>query len=187
MRSFLAINLPAAERERLHDALAPLREKTSDVRWLAPDALHMTLKFLGDIEGSDIERIGEIVSDVVAKYPLMTLAAGGVGGFPSIRRANIVWVGVSGDGRFDRLQRDLELATSRLGFTRELRPFRGHITVGRAKSETRAPSLERTAGIVEYTGSIDVRSVELMRSLTDAAGARYEQLARYSLGPGDIE
>jgi RNA 2',3'-cyclic 3'-phosphodiesterase len=187
VRAFLAVNLPPATRVELYGALEPLRTSLADVRWLPAESLHMTLKFLGDVEGPDVERISATASDVLVKYPPMTLSMGGVGGFPSIRRANIVWIGVAVDPTFERMQRDVELAMSRLGFAREQRPFRGHITVGRAKSEARAPSLERIAGSVEYRGTIDVTAVELMRSHTDAAGARYETLTRYPLGPKDIE
>jgi 2'-5' RNA ligase len=187
MRAFIAVNLPREERAQLHAALAPLREQVPLVRWLNPDALHITLKFLGDIEGSDLDRIRVTIDETVANHAPLTVALAGLGGFPSLRRANIVWIGVTADPRLDRLQRDIELALSRLGFAREKRPFRGHITVGRAQSEARLPSLERSTGVVEYTGSIVVESVELMRSHTDAGGARYETLSRHTLGEREIE
>lgn len=187
MRAFLAINLPSDERSLLHDALGPLRERMTQVRWMTPDALHVTLKFLGDIEGSDIERIGLAVRDALEPHAPLVADLGGLGGFPSLRRAAVVWVGVAPEVHLTRMQRDLEMAMSRLGFMREHKPFRGHVTVGRAQIAAQPPSLERLAGMVEYTGRVEVGHVDLMHTLTDAGTVRYETLARFALNDMETE
>jgi 2'-5' RNA ligase len=183
MRTFLALNLPPAERDALHDALAPLQQRELPIRWTAAESLHLTLKFLGEIEGSEVARIDETVRALARKHAAPTLRIGGVGAFPAIRRASIVWVGIQPDPPLLSLQRDVELAMSRLGYTREYKQYRPHITVGRVRNDTRAPDLERHAGSVRYESSVRVETVDLMRSHTGAGGSKYEPLLRVPLGP----
>jgi len=182
MRAFVALSLPPQEREGIHAALEPLRERGLPVRWVEPDALHLTIKFLGEIEGAELEQINGVLAAVAAKHVPLELRVGGFGAFPSLRRANVLWLGVQGDGVLERLQRDAELAFSKLGYAREQKPFRAHITVGRVKGEARAPDVERIAPGIDYRGSVRVETIDLMRSHLGGAGARYELLTRWTLG-----
>jgi 2'-5' RNA ligase len=185
MRTFIALNLPAGERTRLYDALEPLRQRDLPIRWTAAESLHLTLKFLGEIEGSEVTRIEETLRGLARKHAPLTMRIAGVGAFPAIRRANVVWVGVQSEPAVLALQRDVELAMSKLGYTREYKPYRPHITVGRTRNDTRAPDLERHAGAVRYESSVDVATMDLMRSHTGAGGSRYEALVRVPLGTND--
>ncbi|HUF49420.1 MAG TPA: RNA 2',3'-cyclic phosphodiesterase [Longimicrobiales bacterium] len=182
MRTFVALNLPAEERARLHAALEPLRARALPIRWTAADALHLTLKFLGEIEGAAVNRIDTALRAVAAQHAPLTLRPGGVGAFPAIRRASIVWVGIEPDSALLALQRDLELALSRLGYAREQKPFRPHITVGRTRGSARAPDIERHASELRYESQVRVATLDLMRSHVGANGSRYEALLRRTLG-----
>lgn len=182
MRTFVALNLPPEERERLHAALEPLREKSLPVRWVAPEALHLTVKFLGDTESAAVEAVDEVLQTAAERRAPVTLRVGGLGAFPSLRRASILWVGVAGDAELASLQRELEPALSRLGFPREQRPFRPHITVGRARSGAKALDIERLGSLLDYEAVITVETVELMQSVMGPDGSHYETLLRRRLG-----
>lgn len=182
MRTFVAINLPPEERQRLHDALAPLRERDLPVRWAAPESLHITVKYLGDTESSAVAAVDRVLADAAARREPMTLTVGGVGAFPTLRRANIVWVGAAAAPELMALQKHLEPALSRLGFPREQRPFRPHITVGRARSDARALDIERYVGLVDYEAIVRIDTVELMQSHQSSRGSRYETLLTRRLG-----
>jgi RNA 2',3'-cyclic 3'-phosphodiesterase len=182
MRTFVALNLQAGERERLHQALAPLREAPHPVRWAAPEAIHLTLKFLGDIEGAEVEPLGSALREAGSRHGPVELRLGGFGAFPSLRRASVLWVGVAADDRLSALQRDLELALSRLGYPREQRPFRPHLTVARTRGGARPPDVERLAATFRYDAAVTVETVDLMRSHLGGAGSRYEALLRAPLG-----
>lgn len=184
MRTFVALNLPATERERLHDALGPLRARPLDVRWVDAGALHVTVKFLGETDGDGVDRIGGILRAAASRRAAITLRMAGVGAFPSLRRANIVWVGIAPEPELSALQRELEPALSRLGFPREQRPFRPHITVGRARRNARAPDIERLVGLVDHEAEVRVDTVDLMLSRPGSDGSRYEALVRCPLGAG---
>jgi RNA 2',3'-cyclic 3'-phosphodiesterase len=182
VRTFVALNLPEAERAHLFASLEPLRAKSLPVRWVAPDALHVTVKFLGDTESEAVTPLDEVLHTAAARRGPVTLRIGGLGAFPSLRRANILWVGIAGDTELALLHRELEPALSRLGFPREQRPFRPHITIGRAHSGARAMDIERLGGLVDYEATITVETVDLMQSHTGPGGSRYETLLRRRLG-----
>lgn len=182
MRTFVALNLPPEERTRLHASLESLRAKALPVRWVDADALHLTVKFLGDTEGAAVEAVDDVLRKAAEKRSTISLEIGGLGGFPSLRRANVLWVGVTGDAELASLQREIEPALSRLGFPREQRPFRPHITIGRTRTGERGLDMERLGSLVEYHARIAVETVELMQSVLSSGGPRYETLLRRRLG-----
>jgi RNA 2',3'-cyclic 3'-phosphodiesterase len=182
MRCFVALNLPADVRLGLHGALGPLRERPLPVRWMAPDALHLTLKFLGEIDGAEVPPLEAALADVAARHERLALRIGGFGAFPSLRRANVLWVGVAAEPALMALQRDMELVLSRLGYVREQKPFRPHVTVARARGGGRPVDVERLAATFVYDGDAAIGSIDLMRSHLGPAGASYEALSRASLG-----
>jgi RNA 2',3'-cyclic 3'-phosphodiesterase len=182
LRTFIALNLDRDTRAELHRSLEPMREKGWPMRWTAAPTLHLTLRFLGDIEGSEVPRLEESLRAVAAKHGPQRLEIGGFGAFPSLRRANVLWVGLAPTQPLMALQRDVELATSKLGYGRDAKPFRPHITVARLTSGARAPDVERSTGDYDYSHAVDVLTMELMRSHLDPDGAKHEALARFTLG-----
>lgn len=182
MRTFVALNLPAEERDHLHHAFQPLRERDLPFRWTAADSLHLTLKFIGEIDGGEVERIDGALRTMAQKHAPLVLRIGGVGAFPAIRRANVVWAGVQPDAPLMSLQRDVELALSRLGYAREHKPFRPHITVARVRGNARPPDLERHTATLRYESKVHVATLDLMRSHLGSAGSTYETLLRHELG-----
>jgi len=182
MRTFIALNLPAAARAALHSALAPLRERGWPVRWVPAANLHLTLRFLGDVEGVEVERLEDVLRGLAAQHAPVALEIAGFGAFPSLRRANVLWVGIAQTRELMALQREVELATSRLGYGRDPKPFRPHITVARLSGGARPLDVERSAGDLEYGSSLEVGTMDLMRSHLGGEGASYEALTRFRLG-----
>jgi RNA 2',3'-cyclic 3'-phosphodiesterase len=182
MRTFVALNLPAPVKSALHDAAAPLRERGLPVRWVRSDGLHLTLSFLGDIEGAEIARIDDALRSLAAQHAPLLLRLAGFGAFPSLRRASVLWVGVDAEPALMALQRDTALALSRLGYPREQRHFRPHITLGRLRGGARPPDVERLMAGLDWSATADVGTIDLMRSHTDPDGAHYEPLLRHALG-----
>jgi RNA 2',3'-cyclic 3'-phosphodiesterase len=182
MRCFIALNLPQAERDALHAALEPIRQQDLPVRWTAADSLHLTLKFLGDIEGSEVPRIEEVLRAAADRHGPLQLELTGFGAFPSLRRASVLWVGVAPSAELSSLQQQVELACSRLGYAREQRPYRPHITVARLRAGARAADIERAAAGFDHSAHFTIDTLDLMRSHSTGEGARYEPLLRQALG-----
>lgn len=176
MRLFAAINLPGSTRRAIWDAAAPLRAARYPVRWVDPDAIHLTLKFLGEVEDAreaDV-RCGLVAAAAGAKaFPL---ALEGFGAFPTPQRPRVIWVGCEAAPPLELLQHRLEQEMARIGFPLEGRPFQPHLTLGRAKRDSHPREF---AGIAEqldalpFTADVTARSLDLMQSTLGAGGAQY--------------
>jgi RNA 2',3'-cyclic 3'-phosphodiesterase len=185
MRLFAAINFTAKDRQRMGRATRRMRESELPVRWVDPDHLHMTLKFLGEVRPERVADVKTAVSQVAAKTQPFTMRLSGSGAFPTTRRPKVIWLGAEASPELRCLKHDVEWELARLGFEREVRAFHPHITLGRARPEARAGDFRGFEDIVaamDFEAEITVRSVDLMKSTLSAKGARYEKLLTAKLG-----
>ncbi|HKK08374.1 MAG TPA: RNA 2',3'-cyclic phosphodiesterase [Gemmatimonadota bacterium] len=176
MRLFVAINLPEAVRRLIYDGTARLRETEMPARWVAPERIHLTLKFLGDVRDERREDAVAALREAASGYAPFDLALEGVGAFPSLRRPRVVWLGIAATLPLRALKHDVEHAYAQLGFERESRAFHPHLTLGRARDRAEAGefrALERLAGQIRVQGGFRVEGVELMRSRLGRGGAEY--------------
>ena len=192
VRSFIAIELPAEVRAELASIEEKLKVRRHPfVKWVDPESIHLTLKFLGSVSGETIPEIVEAMSLVAQPVSPFTLQIGGAGAFPNWQRPQIVWVGVGGEmGRLTTLQRELEAALSPLGFPPESRPFSPHLTLGRLRERV-TPEDRRRFGLwaqsvkFEASLSFEVNAVRLMKSQLTSSGPIYSELALVKLKARD--
>ncbi len=187
MRLFVAVNLPAAERRAAYEAAAPLRTARLPVKWVAEDAIHVTLRFLGEVSDERVGPIADALGGAVRAARPFDLGLGGVGAFPSLARPRVVWIAVERHPALELLANDVEKALMALDFEPELRPFHPHLTLGRAERSARPAAfagLEALAAEIEWQGATAVESVDLMQSVLGPKGPRYTVLARATLGGG---
>ncbi|MBI4521101.1 MAG: RNA 2',3'-cyclic phosphodiesterase [Gemmatimonadetes bacterium] len=176
MRLFIAVNLPKKEKMRIHRAARPLREAGYPVRWVPPDLVHITLKFLGEILADYQESIMQSLRRVAEKTYDFELELSGFGGFPTLRRPRVIWAGVDPTPALRCLKQDLEWEFSALGFEREPRAFQPHITLGRAERDATVGQfrrLDELASEATYSAKIGVHRIDLMRSQLAASGSTY--------------
>ncbi len=179
MRAFIGIGLPPAVREVLGTLCGDLRRRLRGVRWVAPEAMHVTLKFLGTITDEQRLAVERLLRRVASREPAFQLCLGPVSGFPSLRSPRVVWVGVTeGEQAVVRLAEALEQGARELGFKAEERPFSAHVTIGRAQDAS--PQLSD----VEWKPPApwQAASVALYQSHLSPGGARYEVLTEVPLG-----
>ncbi len=179
MRLFIAINLPEEERGRLDREVRVLRAARLPVRWVASDALHLTLKFLGEVPDGRVGEVERAMTGVAAQCAPFRLELGGLGAFPNPRNPRVVWVGVQAPPELARLAAALEDVMAELGFPRENRPVSPHLTLGRAERDARAGDFRALAALAaefRFRAEVEARSADLMRSHLSARGARYERL-----------
>ncbi len=187
MRLFLAIELHEALRAALDHAIAPLRAAEPELSWVQAGKLHLTLKFVGEVDEAAAVRLAAAADGVAAGHRPFAMTLGGVGAFPNFRRARVVWMGVESDPRLELLHHDLELACQEAGFQLEGRPFRPHITLARVRtplSLDRAKPFARAARRVAYAASDEVRALTLLESAPGPGGAGYRRLHAAPLGGG---
>jgi 2'-5' RNA ligase len=185
MRCFVAIDLPDDVRRALDATMGRLRGAAprADVRWVSAQAMHLTLKFLGQVPEDRLPEVREAVEAVATATPRIRLACAGLGFFPGPSRPRVVWAGITeGVGALKVLAAVLEAALEPLGFPPEGRPFRGHVTLGRVRSPRAGSSLARAMSDTGDTsfGAWTASQVVLYRSHLRPTGSIYEPLARLS-------
>lgn len=176
MRLFVAINLPSEVRRSLWTATEPLRALDVPVRWIGAESIHLTLKFLGDVETKRERDIIDAVESAVTNAPRFVLPIGGFGMFPNATRPRVVWVGCESVPGLELLQDRLERHMESVGFPIDGRPFRPHLTLGRVRRDTKHADVRPLGPKMDelsYGTEADVESVELMESELGKAGARY--------------
>jgi 2'-5' RNA ligase len=189
LRTFIAIELEEPLRVAVGQVQAQLKRQMppGSVRWVAPEAMHLTLKFLGDTSTSRIRAIVDALTNACAGFPPFTLTLAGRGCFPNVRRPQVVWVGIHDSGRMlARMQDSVEKHVAPLGWPREPRGFTPHLTLGRvvrdASAETAAHVGEAvTQSVVETIGAQVVSAVHLIQSDLRPSGPVYKNLASVRL------
>lgn len=190
MRVFAAIDIEPAIRQRLARFLDGVRGFAPDVRWVAPESLHVTLKFIGEASAEKVELIKKELGAV--SVPETTIKFADVGYFPTPRSARVFWVGVHAGPELARLAADLDQALVPLGIAAEKREFSPHLTLARAGSgapaqrpEDRANRRfqrlqERLAALpAPDFGTMTAREFFLYESKLSPKGAQYTKSARF--------
>lgn len=179
-RTFIALPLPNELRLAIDSALAAPREHVSGVRWVEPGNLHLTLKFYGDVDDASIEAITARLAAL--KTAPFEISLEGLGAFPSWPRPRVVWVGLSPAGPLlTSLVESIEAFSSALGFPRETRPFRPHLTIGRVRQGSRPDLDALTPHKTQRFGVWHVTRLVLFASELSSAGARYRALCDRAL------
>jgi len=176
MRLFVAVNLPESVRRGLYQATEPLRRADLPVKWVKADAVHLTLKFLGDVDPAQEPDINQALERALAGTRTFTVGVSGFGVFPDARRPRVVWAGVEPHPSLELLQDAVERFLTPLGFEPEGRAFRPHLTLGRAERDAKAGDwrgLEDLMVGLAFEDSVIVESLDLMESTLQPSGAVY--------------
>lgn len=185
MRLFLAINPPDRIREEIAAATSPMREAAPALRWVSPERMHLTVRFLGEQPEDRVAGLAAGLDEAVAQHLGTPLVLDGFGAFPNFRRARVVWMGVEPHPRLELLHHDVERACLALGFEAEGRAFRPHLTLARVPEgtlEAALRSVARHARASRFRAEIDVDSVDLMVSEHSPQGRRYRIIHTSPLG-----
>ncbi|MDF1504287.1 RNA 2',3'-cyclic phosphodiesterase [Roseisolibacter sp. H3M3-2] len=177
LRLFVALNLPDAVRAEVVEALGPLRGAIPPgvVSWVREPNLHLTLRFLGEVPAERAAALAGALDHTVADAVAPTLTLGGIGAFPTRERPRVLWVGVEMNVALAALYQKVDDLCDTLGFGRESRPYRPHLTVGRVRAGRRPPALDG-AFLTTPRWSVRVPTVDLMSSELAPGGARYRVL-----------
>jgi len=177
VRLFIALNLPASVRSSLWEAAAPVRTLGLPVRWVRPEGIHLTLKFLGDVPDSTEPDLRAALTRAARGSRPLPLTLEGFGAFPSVERPRVIWAGMEAVPGIELLQHQVEREFEPLGFAPEGRPFQPHLTLGRAERDAAprafaalGPALAR----LHYQETALVETVDLMQSTLQAGGPVYQ-------------
>ena len=192
IRSFIAIELPDELRLEIGRLQAQLKSGSQSwVKWVNPDSIHLTLKFLGNIAVDRIDEITRAMEQAAQTVPPFHLEIKDVGAFPNLKRVQVVWVGISGEvDKLGQLQHQIESNLERLGFTPESRPFTAHLTLARLRNQASLDERQRFGQLIADTrfqaGSFEVNAISLMRSQLTREGAIYSRISLVGLNKSHL-
>jgi 2'-5' RNA ligase len=192
LRTFIAIELDEELKASLRYAQDLLRDQVAprSVRWVRPEGVHLTLKFLGDTTLDKVEEVKAALAHAAVEARPFSFTLGGLGCFPSSSRPRVVWVGLQETtGALVHLRDAVEAHVAPLGFPTESRPFRPHLTLGRvqrraSKSEVREIGNVVASSDVADLGAMNVTTVSYIKSDLRPSGAVYTLLSAAELGEG---
>ncbi len=183
IRIFVAIEIPVNIKKELGLLIESLSESSGDarIRWVKPESIHLTLKFIGDVAPGSVSKITENLANIVIKRSKFEITVGELGCFPNWNKPRVVWVGISEDGgELASLQKEIDLALEPLEIMPETRPYHAHLTVGRVKNpgDIGKRFSEMEIGAI---GHLQVDEFCLIRSDLRSDGAVYTNLATFTL------
>jgi RNA 2',3'-cyclic 3'-phosphodiesterase len=189
IRTFIAIELGQAHHRALRELQLRFKRSSaaSSVRWVAPENIHLTLKFLGDIDADAMPALQTAAAGACVGIEPFELSLKGAGAFPNTRRPNVVWVGLG--GRVEcvvLLAQRLDDACAALGLPRDDRPFSPHLTLGRLKREANPGDRQMVGELIDRAaigelGLLQVERVSVMKSELHPSGSIYTRLAAVEL------
>jgi 2'-5' RNA ligase len=194
MRVFVGIDIDDALRERIQRFLEGVREFAPDVRWVGPESLHLTLKFIGEKPPETVEQIKHALAAIRGTQIEITFR--GYGFFPTMRATRVFWIGIEAGQALAALAVTVDEATAALGIPKEERGFSPHLTLARGGQGSGAPQRQRgdranqsfqrlqeklTVLPSPEFGSMTAREFFLYESQLSRSGSRYTKIARFEL------
>lgn len=183
LRAFIAVEIPPDIQGLIADQSAALKNRLPKavIRWVAPNNVHLTIKFLGDVTSTALEQVAETLKVEAARHEPFSMSVRGLGAFPSARRPHVIWIGLEAPSTLEALVHGVEAAMARLGFPAEQRPFSPHLTIGRVAQNVSATDTQRLQSALESTrvgqlGKLRVEAVHIFKSDLRPGGAVYTHL-----------
>jgi len=184
MRIFIAVDIPGEVRTRLAEYMTRVKSYAPESRWARVEGLHVTLKFVGEVNDAKVEEIKHALATVKAAPFKVSFES--IGFFPNAKSPRIFWAGVQGGDALPAVARDVDQKLSSLGIAREEKDYHPHLTLARAGTrdphslKALAPLL--TAEAAPHFGTMTAREFWLYRSQPGPGGSKYTKLDRYGLG-----
>lgn len=187
MRTFIAIELPKEIQSFLSSLQQELKNTGADVRWVEPKNIHLTLKFLGEVDEENLSKINSILEDATKDKTSFNIRLAYVGAFPKISFPRVLWAGIDkGEREAKMIATLLEEKLEKIGFPKENRPFSSHITIGRVKSTLNRDKLVQGLKNLENyfsakNAQFSVSKITLFKSTLTPKGPIYDILKEANL------
>ena len=183
MRAFIAIELLPTTQDEIHTQIQPLKQKMGNslVRWVPPQNLHLTLKFLGEVPASNLEFLQQILTRESQAQPPFEMQFGSLGCFPNPRLPRVIWIGLQAPATLALMQQNIETEVDKLGYGRRDRSFSPHLTLGRVRQAVSDADMQKIRSALEVMqlGRIQptrVDSIHLFKSDLHPSGSVYTKI-----------
>ena len=182
LRTFIALEIPRELQQIIHKETVPLRKSIGGlVRWVPPENMHLTLKFLGNISPASVDILTQMIRAEANSCHSFIMQVGGLACFPSPKRPRVLYIGLQAPADLEALQHGIESATQRLGYEAEARNFSPHLTIGRVRQNISTSDQHKIRRAIEEIqidslGTARVDSVHLYNSDMKPTGSVYTRL-----------
>jgi len=183
LRAFIAVELPHEIQQDIYDKATVVLKKTTGslIRWVPPENMHLTLKFLGDISPSNVDMLTQMLRAEADSSHCFDMHVSRLGSFPSLRRPRVIYIGIQAPAGLEALRHGVESASRRLGYESEDRAFSPHLTIGRVRQDVTASDGQKIRQALENIhidslGTARVDSVHLFKSDLKPTGSVYTKL-----------
>ncbi|MFH1478483.1 MAG: RNA 2',3'-cyclic phosphodiesterase [Candidatus Omnitrophota bacterium] len=184
IRAFIAVEIPLAIKEKLSLLISDLKKSNANVKWVGIEGLHFTLKFLGDIEKDKVGDISKELKKISSSSSIFSVKFSKIGAFPNMNKPRVIWLGISqGENNLISLNKKIELSMEELGFQKEGREYKAHLTLGRVRSFENISQLAKIINSlkIHIKGSVEINKIVLYQSTLTPKGAIYTPLSDHTL------
>lgn len=179
IRCFVAIEISEQIQSRLTAIQDELRQYIESASWVKPGNIHLTLKFLEEVNHSDIQSIGAVIEQVAQRHPAFSMQIGGIGAFPNLARSRVLWTGITvGAAEIKALAQEINTELGGCGYPADSKQFNPHLTLARLKSRVDLnPLIDTFRQYDQMDGTnMEVDGIALIQSELHPSGAIYTPL-----------
>jgi 2'-5' RNA ligase len=180
IRTFIAAQLDENVHQQLSAIQDQLKRANADVKWTAPEHIHLTLQFLGDTLVKKIKPITDALPEMLKDIPAFPMTVTHLGGFPDLKKPRVIWAGLDEEAQQNAtiLTKKIETGLNQLGFPKEKRPYSAHLTLGRVRSQRNGKKLLQQLSSLTIQPPIHqtIRTISFFQSTLTSAGPHYEIL-----------
>lgn len=177
MRIFIAARIPKEIRLEIKIYIDQIKPRLEGVRWEHDDRYHITLKFLGETDSSKLSDIEKVLRELVKDYSPFRLSISGLEALPNFKNPRVIVIELDKNDDLFKFQSEIEGSLYRIGFAKEERPFKSHITVGRVKLRPRISGILNSPDKITFT----VSEIAIINSVLGKEGSRYNDISIFRL------
>lgn len=180
IRAFIAVEIDDQTKQKISSLILNLKKSNADLKWITEDQIHITLKFLGNIDKNSIQKISDEMSNISNAFDSFTINFHKIGAFPNLKRPNVLWLGIDkGAECLKMLNKKIENALGKLGFKEENIEFKPHLTLARTRS---LKNISNLAKLIEETDlklwdDLQIHKLALYQSILNPKGAIHTIIA----------
>jgi len=180
IRAFIAVEIDKTNKQRLSKLISDLKKSNTDIKWVGENQMHLTLKFLGNIEQDRVQVISGALKSIADNFKGFNIRLSKIGAFPNLRRPRVIWLDIDkGAEELKSLSNKIEIELEKIGFKKEKREFKAHLTLGRVRSLKVIENLEKIINETDFQppNEIKIDKLILFQSTLTPKGAIYTPLS----------
>lgn len=180
IRAFIAAEIDLANKHKISELISLLKKSNADVKWVNEEQMHITLKFLGNIEQDKIREISGTLSNITNNLPGFAINLSKIGAFPDMNRPRVIWIGIDkGAESLEILAEKIENVLKEIGTDKESHDFKAHLTLGRVRSPKNMSNLATLLGQTDFHAEEDIYidEIVLFQSTLSPKGTTHTKLS----------